>query len=240
MNTRIKRAIIEHALSHPTEEVCGLIYCNAEGVFAHHCQNVSTEGKAHTFEIAAQDYATVAGAGKVCGIYHSHPSGAAFSEEDLLVAREMELPMHLYAVAEQAWLSYVPPTYHVDPVGNEWNWGQFDCYEAVRIYYRQKRGVHMADYDRDESFENAEESAIVKYIAAEGFDYVPKQEPILVDDVLLFKTTGRGYPHHLAVLTGPNQMLHHPRGHLSRIDSLDGYWLRRLVGVLRYKGVNKP
>jgi proteasome lid subunit RPN8/RPN11 len=235
VNTHVKRAIIEHALSAPNEEICGLIFYNSEGTFIHRCPNVSGEPHAHTFEIAPSDYAHAAGMGQVCGIYHSHVSGAAFSEEDLLVAREMELPIYLYAVAEQAWATYVPSTYNMDPVGKEWSWGTHDCYEAVRTYYRQKRGIYLGDYDRDESFEKAEESAIVKYIAAEGFDYVPKSEPILLDDVLLFKTTGRSYPHHLGVLVGPNKFLHHPRRHLSRIDALDGYWLRRLVGTLRYQ-----
>lgn len=236
MNTHVKRAIIAHALERPTEEVGGYVYYNTEGVFIHRCPNVSVESRVETLEFAPADYAAVASAGIPCGIYHSHPAGAGFSEEDLLVAREMELPMHLYAVAEATWQTYVPPTYHVDPVGKIWLWGQWDCLEAVRTHFRQTRGVFISDYDRDESFENAAESAITAHIAAEGFDYVPKHEPILLDDVLLFKTTGHGYPHHLAVVVAPSKMLHHPLNQLSRVDPIDGYWLRRLAGVLRYKG----
>lgn len=70
----------------------------------------------------------------------------------------------------------------------------------------------------------------------EGFVYVNKGLPILTNDVLLFRTPKSVYPHHLAVLVGPNRMLHHPRHQLSRVDDLDGAWLRHLVGVLRYEG----
>ena len=234
MNTHVKNAIIAHALEHPTEEVCGFVYYNTEGVYAHRCANVSADGHEEAFEIAPADYAAVASVGKPCGIYHSHPSGAAFSEEDLDVARAMELPMHLYAVAEGTWHTYVPPGYHVPTEGNEWRWGLFDCYEAVRIHYRQALGIYLTDYDRDESFEHAAESAITKHFAAEGFEYVPREQPILMNDLLLFRSTG-GHPHHLGVLVGSNKFLHHPRNMLSRIDSLDGYWQRRLVGVLRYQ-----
>jgi cell wall-associated NlpC family hydrolase len=235
MNTRVKVDIVAHAHAVPTEEVCGLIYHTDASVHAHPCRNVSPEARAESFEIDPADYATVAAFGRVCGIYHgglTHTNDG-FSEEDLATAREMCLPMYLYA-ASGRWANYVPSTYHVDPVALPWIWGLFDCWEVARIHYRQKRGIYLTDYDRDETFEHAAESAIVQHIADEGFAYVPKDGVILIDDVLLFRTPGTSYPHHLAVLVAPNQMLHHRRNQLSGIDTLDGAWLRRLAGVLRY------
>lgn len=111
MNATVKHAIIAHALERPTEEVCGFVYRNSDGTHAYRCQNVSVEGREGTFEIDPADYVAVCQLGVPCGIYHSHPAGAEFSGEDLAVAREMELPMYLYAVAEAAWLTYVPPVY---------------------------------------------------------------------------------------------------------------------------------
>ncbi len=237
MNTHVKRAIIDHALALPREEVCGFIYQSEEGVHAYPCVNVSVEDKAETFEIAPSDYAHVRGLGRVCGIYHGGAThtNAAFSEEDIAMAREMCLPLHLCAASGQ-WSVYIPETHRIDTVGQAWCWGEQDCYEAVRTHYRQERGVYLTDYERDETFEHAEESAIVKHIADEGFVYVDRNTPILTHDVLLFRTPGTVYPHHLSVLVAPNRILHHPRGQLSRIDDLDGTSLRRLAGVLRYVG----
>ena len=113
MTAQVQNAIIAHALERPTEEVCGFIYCDADGTHVYPCQNVTVEGREDTFEIDPADYVAVCQLGIPCGIYHSHcpPFGPVFSSEDLDVARAMELPMHLYAVAEEAWLTYVPPGY---------------------------------------------------------------------------------------------------------------------------------
>lgn len=237
MNTHVKRAILDHASATPHEEVCGLIYQSEAGVHAYPCANVSVESKAETFEIDPADYVAARGLGRVCGIYHGGAThtNAAFSEEDIAMARAMGLPLHLCA-ASGAWATYVPDTYRVDPVGRTWAWGEADCLETVRLHYRQTRAVHITDYVRDETFEQDAGDIIARHVADEGFSYVDRAAPILTDDVLLFRTRASAHAQHMGVLVGPNRMLHHPRGQLSRIDPLDGAWLRRLVGVLRYTG----
>ncbi len=237
MNTHVKRDILAHAASMPHEEVCGFIYQNEEGVYAFPCTNVSVEDKSVTFEIDPADYIRAQGLGRVCGIYHGGATHTndAFSEEDLAMAREMCLPLHLCA-ASGKWETYVPETYYVNPVGLQFTWGLFDCLETVRIYYRQKRGIYITDYCRDETFEQTAGDIIARHVADEGFVYVNKTSPILTDDVLLFCTNGSIHAQHMGVLVAPNRILHHPRGQLSRVDDLDGAWLRRLMGVLRYAG----
>lgn len=238
MNTHVKRAIIDHALALPAQEVCGFIYQVDHEVRAYPCENVTVEPKAEAFEIDPTEYVEVQKLGRVCGLYHGGMTHAneGFSEEDLAVAQEMCLPSYVYCGPSDKWARYIPPTYHVNPVGRDWAWGEADCYSTVEVHYRQKRGVYMTDYDRDESFERATESAITQHIADEGFGYVDKHAPILTDDVLLFRTPGCAYPHHLGVVVGPNMLLHHPRNNLSRVDALNGAWLRRLMGVLRHTG----
>lgn len=236
MNTHVKQAIIQHALSLPTEEACGFIYQTEEGVFSFPCRNITTEPRAEAFEIDSADYIRVRGIGIVCGIYHSHIEKESFSEADILIADEMCLPIYLYVVKTGKWDSYIPKSYHVEPIGRMWAWGEADCLSTVALHYRQTRNVYITDYDRDETFEKSSEAIIARHVAEEGFSYLDKSAPIVKDDVLLFRTPGSDHAQHLAVVVGPNQMLHHPRGQLSRIDTLDGAWLRRLVGVLRYTG----
>ncbi len=215
--------------------MCGFIYQSDVGVHAFPCSNISNESRAETFEIDSSEYIAANGKGRICGIYHgglTH-TNEGFSEADLDMAREMCLPLYLYT-ASKKWMSYIPETYYINPVGRPWAWGEADCLETVRLYYRQNRKIYMNDYDRDESFEHAKESMIVKHIADEGFSYVDKNLPIINDDVLLFRTPGSLYPHHLGVVTGPNMMIHHRLNQLSCHEAIDGSWLRRLVGVLRY------
>ncbi len=235
MNTHVKREIIAHAASLPTEEVCGLIYQDESGVYAYPCANVSPESRADTFEISSDDYIAARGRGTVCGIYHSNPT-TAFSEADLSMAQEMCLPLYSYVTPTQQWSSYIPESYHVDPIGRTWAWGEADCLSTVTLHYRQTKHVYMTDRDRDESYQHINDSGLKDYLLGEGFVEVSRSEPILTDDVLLFRTPKSVYPHHVAVLVGPNRMLHHPRNQLSRVDDLDGAWLRHLVGVMRYAG----
>lgn len=241
MNTRVKQDIVNHARAMPGEEVCGFIYQAEDGVHAFPCRNVAPEARHECFEIDPADYVTVHGMGRVCGLYHGGMThtNEGFSEEDLAVAGEMVLPSYLYCGPSDKWARYIPPTYHVDPIGRMWAWGEADCYSTVELHYRQKRAVYMGDYDRDESFERATEPIIMRHVTEEGFVAVDPAAPIVNDDVLLFRTPGCAYPQHLAVVVGPNQMLHHPRNQLSRVDPVDGPWLRRLAGVFRYAGKAK-
>ncbi len=238
MNTRVKQTIIDHALSSPDEEVCGLVYHTERDVVAYPCANVAPDGPTEDFQIDPQAYAAAASLGKVCGVYHSHRaagSGAVFSEADLDMAVELGLPWYLYAVGPRQWAAYVPPTYHVNPVGQPFIFGCFDCLEAVRVHYRQTLGIHLTDHDRDETFRTSQPNAILDGIAAEGFINVG-DDPLVMQphDVLLFHTRSRRYPHHLGVYMGCNRMLHHPADGLSRIDDLSPAWFRELVGVLRH------
>lgn len=240
MNTRIKQAIIAAAQAQPAEEVCGLIYQTLEGVHLHASPNVTRdeEGAARTFELDPDVYIAAAEAGHILGVYHSHAADGttSFSEADIEMAQELGLPFYLYCNRDASWHSYIPETYRVPLAGAVWSWGMQDCYETVRTYYRQERAIYLTDHDRDETFEAAEEGAITQHISNEGFAQLAADVAPQIGDVLLFRTPGRVYPHHLAVLTGPSTMLHHPRGLLSRTDPLDGDWLKRLVGVLRYTG----
>lgn len=240
MNTRVKNAIIAAARANPTEEVCGFIYQTAREVLHYPCANISQDeaGRAGSFEIDPQDYIKVRGLGRPCGVYHSHPKDeAVFSEEDLAVAEDIGLPFHVYAVQTEGWVSYVPPTYYVNPIGRTFAWGEADCYEVVRLHYRQSLGIYLTDYDRDETFRDAHPNAIVEHIEAEGFTNLGRDIKLArIHDVLLFESDGRRYPHHLGVCVGGSRLLHHRYGGLSRTDDIDESWLKCLVGVCRYVG----
>lgn len=244
MNTRLKAAIITLAHASPATEVCGLLYQDENGVHIHPCSNITQdeEGPSRAFEIADTEYTSLSQRARVCGIYHSHSTGgaAAFSKSDIELANVMELPIYLYVVDTGVWLSYVPPTYEVPLIGAVWSWGESDCYSLIRSYYHQTKGIYLGDYDRDETFENADHSVILQHVAAEGFTVLESNNAPAPDDVLVFTTGGGAYPHHLGVYLGGQMFVHHPIRALSRRDPLDGRWLKRLHQVLRYTGRKIP
>lgn len=167
------------------------------------------------------------------GIVTNCATANAFLPEDIEWSKANRIPLYSYSTLDSTTIEYIPPSYRVNPIGLFFQFGAFDCLETVRIHYRQEKGIYIRDYDRDESFQGADSSIIVDHVRDEGFDYVPGNGPIQVDDVLLFRTNSI-YPQHLAVVKEGSQMLHHPIHRLSCVDPINGSWLRRLQGVLRY------
>lgn len=161
MNTHTKRAIEAHAASIPHEEVCGFIYQTEDGVHTLRCPNISVEDKRETFEMDPADYVRAQGLGRICGIYHggvTHTNDA-FSEEDLSMAREMCLPLHLCA-ASGRWTSYVPETYeptfepyHPTKPGDATTWAIYAWTNTIngkRYVGRSKRLYHRwRDYHQE-------------------------------------------------------------------------------------------
>ncbi len=240
MHTRIKKEAIEHALSLPDQEVCGLIYQTDRAVHYYPCSNVSKdeEGISKSFEISSQDYIDANQLGNIIGIFHSHnkESTNSFSLADLETAKSMCLPIYLYIGGLESWMDYIPDSYDVNPAGRNWAWGMSDCYEVVRIYYRNNKQIYLTDFDRDESFEFVGSDIINQYVISEGFRYVTNISFILPDDIILFSTPSSSFAHHLGIYIGGNKIVHHPRNMLSCIDPLDDDWMKSIVGVLRYTG----
>lgn len=235
MHTAVKQAILEHARSHPTQEVCGFIVQSGPRALAWPAANVTRDDPSESFEIAPADYMAADQAGDIVGVYHGGMThtNPGFSEADLITANELALPMHALSAGGELAV-YVPSTYWVDPIGRQWCWGLSDCYEAIRTHYRNERKVYLSDHERDESFVAANHDAITKHIAGEGFA-AADPNTLTKDDVLLFSTPGATHAHHLGVYLGSNRFFHHPLNMLSRIDDLNDHWFKRLVSVLRHQ-----
>lgn len=200
--------------------------------FVFPCANISREPE-RSFEISERDHMAALGAGRILAVYHSHPASPGFSAGDsncdLERAQRIALPFYLYTVATETWEEYLPSSYQPPLTGRAFIFGFDDCYHTVRLYFRQHHGVHLGDYDRDDTVNLRD--LILSRFAAEGFQQVELTTAKL-GDVLMF-TSSRLLSNHFGVLTGPSQMLHHPSGGLSSIDTVSGRWLSRAVCAFR-------
>ncbi len=235
MHSRVKVEIIALAEQRPTEEICGFVYADKEGLKALPCRNVATD-PTQDFEIDKRDHVRALQAGRVFGIYHSHPDDSSFSPADLACAERSAYPLYLYSVGSKIWADYLPPTYKPPLVGRSWALGTWDCYGIVRDYYRTILNHHLSDYDRDESFCHEEQQVIMNNFEKEGFDRVELSVAV-PHDVLLFRTE-KALPQHFGILTGKQRMLHHPQNGLSGEEILTGRWLNRAVCAFRMR--NRP
>ncbi len=224
MHSRVKREIIAAARLTPHLETCGLILADSSGLVAFPCRNVSPEPE-EAFQIAPEDHIAALQRGRLFGVYHSISDSAAFSPADLDNAEELGVPYHVYSVAENEWLTYVPHSYDPPIERRPWVLGSWDCYGLIVDHFRAL-GHHMGDYDRDETFCYEEQNVIMTNFAKEGFALTKGDWE--VNDVLLFKTD-KALPQHFGIYLGSNQMLHHPQGGLSGATQVTDRWLSRLV-----------
>jgi len=230
MNNNVKKAIKEHALRDAPNEACGFIYINDKSILAFPCKNISAE-PTEEFEIEQDDYFECLRNGQIVGVYHSS-AGSAFSEADIFHANEWPLPLYLYSLNEDCFKSYIPKNYAVDYLGRPFIWGQYDCYSIVRDYYRREFNVYLKDYDCDETFENGRRLDIVENFENEGFVKFEDFSNIKSGDVLLFKC---GNEYHVGIYVDGNKFLHQPLRSQSRIEAIDGYWAKNLIGVLKHE-----
>ena len=122
------------------KETCGFILLHGSVV---ECENTSNEPD--TFVISPQDTADYLDDAKAC--WHSHAKYSGFSPADIKACKALNLP---YAVwncggSEAFWLD---PTQEAGLLGRPWNYGVYDCYSAVRDWYKQQLRVELGDYPR--------------------------------------------------------------------------------------------
>lgn len=234
MNTKLKNTIIELA-DNSSDEICGFIYTVDAEPKIYQCKNISDDPTI-SMEISMDDQFDCLKLGKIVGVYHSHPNGPdGFSEQDLASAEESGLPFYVYNVVGKSWLEYIPKSYDVKIEGRTFVWGFDDCYGAARHYYREKLGLYLKDYDRDDTFGLSKSNAIMENFEKEGFVRLdPKISPVRIHDALIFDISNN-CPQHIAIFVANQRMFHHPLNKLSRIDLLDGRYLHHLVHLLRYK-----
>lgn len=233
MHTKLKAAIIAQAVA-SREEVCGFIYATLDTTALYPCTNIAAN-PVEEFEISRDDHLACIKLGTPIAVYHSHPTGpAVFSAQDLSTANRACLPFYLYDVESGSWSEYLPPDYKVKLEGRPFYWGFDDCYGAARHWYREKCGLYLRDYDRDETFGPTRSMAIMDHFEEEGFARLPPNAAIQTNDAMLFDISPR-CPQHIAIFTGNQRMFHHPLNVLSRMDQISGGYIDRLSCILRHK-----
>lgn len=232
MNSNTKAEVIALARAQPEREVCGFIAHSPKRDTAEviPCTNESPD-TANSFVISQRDYIRALNHGLILGVYHSHPTVQGFTREDLQCAEAMAVPFYVYCLKQDSWHDYLPRTYQPPLLGSPFIPGFRDCYELVRLYYRQHRGCVIGDYTRNEN-DNLRDLILANF-AGEGFEQISVPEA-KIGDTLMFRSEWV-LNNHFGILTGPSRMWHHPLGNLSREEMVTNRWLERAVCAFRLK-----
>ena len=211
------------------KETCGFILIDGSVV---ECRNISDQPD--TFVMNAQDTADYIDDAKAC--WHSHADYSGFSPADIKASKTLNMP---YAVwncggSEAFWLD---PSQDAGLLGRAWNYGVYDCYSAVRDWYKQQLGIQLGDYPRRYEGEWSKPGFVFfeKNFAAEGFAKLPSGAELVRGDVILFRIRNQDVCNHVAVVEDPaaNKLYQHLIGRLAGTTSYSAYFRENAYMVVR-------
>lgn len=120
-------------------------------------------------------------------------------------------------------------------IGRQFVPGVTDCYELVRAWVWQERGIKLRSFPRDVSWWERGENLLMQSFEAAGYVRVAVEEA-RPGDGLLMAIPATGVVNHCAVLLDSGLMLHHRAKQLSRREPWSGAWRRLTRMAVRYVG----
>jgi len=124
-------------------------------------------------------------------------------------------------------------------LGKEFHAGVNDCYSLIRKWYKQKRGIILDEFPRDDAWWVSDEDMYVKGFAQAGFYRIDKSQ-LQDGDVLLSKVMSVKINHGGIYLSnkedGYGTLIHHLPKRLSRREAANP-WIDRTDIFLRYRNV---
>ncbi len=198
-----KKEIKEHALGVFPEEACGLIVQKNDHYLLVKSKNEAKQKK--RFRISAERIVAASEQGKIVGFYHSHPSdNESFSELDKKNIFYHKWIGVLYCCGKDSFHTLRPE--EISEV-KTFCMGSNDCFELLRVYYKEKLGLFITDYYRNQTWQTFEPDLIERYYKREGFVEV-KLEEIKLHDVVLFAPDKEAFAGHIGIFVGNNEVFH--------------------------------
>lgn len=185
--------------------------------------------------------------GKIQAVLHSHPYQLGTkqnwdpvwpSETDMANWMNGDIPWGIVStdgegISKIVWLddNVIQPL-----LGREFVHGVTDCYAIIRDYFRLNKGITLMNGAREMNWWDAGADHYSKNFIEAGFVEIPRNEAT-IDDVALFQVRSP-VVNHAAIISGPDEIIHHMFHRLSSVDSLRK-WDKQIVRYIRYVGGNK-
>lgn len=218
-------------------ESCGLVAVVKGKQQYFHCRNIAP-GK-EDFILDPLDYIRVhdfveSHAGQIVAVIHSHPSTAAIpSMADKVGCEQSGLRWFIFSHKTGEWSLFDPSGYQAPLVGRPFKHGIFDCYSALRDWYKLKRGIEIPDYDRDQEWWRKGQNLLMDNFRSAGFEQT-NESHLQEGDVLLINICS-SVVNHCAVYVGDDQVFHQTMNRLSSREVYGGWLKKNTRMALRYK-----
>ena len=228
----------DHVIACYPEEACGFVI----GDEFHPVKNSSPEPLT-TFHVAPIDYVKAEALGVIQAFLHSHPYSKFDppkwpsewpSAHDMRYWMDGTIPWGIVGtdgegLTDMVWLDdSLPPL-----VGRDFVHGVRDCYGLIRDWFRVNKQIDIPNFARSMEWWFTGEDLYEKNFAEVGFAPIDLKDAVIGDCVMM--KVASPVTNHAAVITGPNEILHHMFHRLSGADRLDK-WKRHIVRAVRYVG----
>ena len=251
---QLRHDIIEHYLENETTEVCGVIVdgkyvrvanvCETEVLLDENEEPVLLDGEPvnkalDNFEFSKADTKKYIIGKKASAIVHSHVNGKMYpSVHDqqqqiatgipwVIVGRNGVGAIEIFHWGEKTILD--SPLYE-----REFRHGVTDCYEAVRSYFWQEKGVLMPAWPREDHWWKLDDDLYIANYKEQGFREVDLTTELpLKDDVFICKLGSTKY-NHAGIHLGGGKGYHHRVGRLSNMQAI-GHYRQAGLKFFRYE-----
>jgi len=223
--------ILEHFQKEYPREACGVIGIVKGKKKWFPCTNLASADE--DFVLDPKEFVQIKKQADIFAIVHNHvDSSNEASENDIKFCNALGIPYYIFSYPEME-LNIVNPTHKENElVGREYEFGKFDCLEAVRDYYSQSLKISLQNRlpYLDDWWKSGHDYFTEEHMKQWGFI---KVESLEINDVLVF-TMGALVPTHCGVYLGNDIFFHHAVNRLSCRENLYPLWKKHLTGIYRY------
>lgn len=231
-NKEFYKEIVEHSVSRPEEEVCGIVYLDKLLVTQVSREVNESSDRANSFKISPS---RIIETENILGIYHTHPKGGAEpSELDIRNSEEMCLPFLIYSNENKNFYLYYPKSYEPTPLtGRPYIKGFYECVCTIKDYLATEANLpdDYTEYNYWPPENGAEANKYLLKILMKRFNRI-KDINVKKHDIIIFDA---GEPvFHVGMYVGNGQFVHQRAFHLSSKDELTKSWQERIKYIFRH------
>jgi len=219
--------IKDHAYCKFPREACGVVTVHKGKIDYIECTNVSTEEDA--FIIDPVEYAKLSDRAYL--IVHSHTTGNEPSEHDISMLNTIRIPYLIYYIESNTYGIYYPKNYN-NLIGRDYIFGEQDCFEAVRDWYRAHSVIVPPRRNWIDNWWHHGYNYIKEDISQWPFTKV--KNPVY-GDILTFKVQNP-VENHIGVYLDDDRFFHHAVDRMSCVEDMYPFWAEFLESIYRYDG----
>jgi proteasome lid subunit RPN8/RPN11 len=233
----IKNEFISHAKESLPREACGIVAVIKGKQKYFKCTNISKAIEDFILDpkdyIAVEDFVDQHG-GDIVAIVHSHPStNETPTPTDKVGCESSNLPWFIYSLKTKNWHGFEPTGYKAPLIGRKFKHGVFDCYAAMKDWYKEKLGINLIDFEREELWWEKGQNLFIDNFEKAGF-YRVIDGSLEIGDIILMNLKGP-IVSHCAVYIGNDQVFHQTMNRLSSREIYGGLLKKNTRMILRYK-----